>query len=290
MIADIHNYGGKKKKVIAKLLEELGREGMMMACSSGGRQMKAFYWFRRDLRVGDNRALAKAVSEADRVAAIFVIDSDTLEYWRMSFNDPRFTFLLDALRNLDAKIRLHVFYGRTREIFEHLLGRYRFDAVYTAASLSWSEDFMVQEVKEICRRNGVKFVETVDNVLVDPSLVGSHVNFTTFYRRWRKLVDAQTIGEPSSKVFIDVDEPSLEELCEKHGWKIPEDRMWRVDWCNRRLQSFDFRRYAAAKDYPHLDGTSKLSPYISLGVVSVRDLFDKAVGVSEEFVRQLAWR
>ncbi|MEM2696218.1 MAG: hypothetical protein QXU09_04695 [Thermoproteota archaeon] len=54
----------------------------------------------------------------------------------MSFNDLRFTFLLDALRNLDAKIRLHVFYGRTREIFEHLLGRYRFDAVYTAASLS----------------------------------------------------------------------------------------------------------------------------------------------------------
>ncbi|MEM2867550.1 MAG: hypothetical protein QXR84_03605, partial [Candidatus Bathyarchaeia archaeon] len=149
---------------------------------------------------------------------------------------------------------------------------------------------MVQEVKEICRRNGVKFVETVDNVLVDPSLVGSHVNFTTFYRRWRKLVDTQTIGEPSSKVFIDIDEPSLEELCEKHGWKIPEDRMWRVDWCNRRLQSFDFRRYAAAKDYPHLDGTSKLSPYISLGVVSVRDLFNKAVGVSEEFVRQLAWR
>ncbi|MEM2027197.1 MAG: deoxyribodipyrimidine photo-lyase [Candidatus Bathyarchaeia archaeon] len=252
--------------------------------------MKAFYWFRRDLRIGDNRALAEAVSEADRVAAIFVIDSDTLEYRKMSFNDPRFTFLLDALRNLDAKIRLHVFYGRTREIFEHLLGRYRFDAVYTAASLSWSEDFMVQEVKEICRRNGVKFVETVDNVLVDPSLLGSHVNFTTFYRRWRRLVDAQNIGEISSKVFIDIDEPSLEELCEKHGWKIPEDRMWRVDWCNRRLQSFDFRRYAAAKYYPHLDGTSKLSPYISLGVVSVRDLFNKAVGVSEEFVRQLAWR
>ncbi|MCS7107778.1 MAG: hypothetical protein NZ902_06745, partial [Acidilobaceae archaeon] len=38
------------------------------------------------------------------------------------------------------------------------------------------------------------------------------------------------------------------------------------------------------------DGSSKLSPYISVGAISIRELYERASGVSEEFVRQLAWR
>ncbi|MCX8170597.1 MAG: hypothetical protein N3E47_01300 [Candidatus Bathyarchaeota archaeon] len=66
--------------------------------------------------------------------------------------------------------------------------------------------------------------------------------------------------------------------------------MWRAGWHTHRLQFFDFRKYAVTRDYPYLDGTSKLSPYISLGILSIRDLFNYAVEFSEEFVRQLAWR
>ncbi|MEM2450031.1 MAG: deoxyribodipyrimidine photo-lyase [Candidatus Methanomethylicaceae archaeon] len=253
--------------------------------------MKVLYWFRRDLRTKDNRALAEAISKADKIVAVFVIDSEVLGYLKMSHYDSRFKFLLNALRNLDKRIRLHVFYGKTYEIFNYLLGKYKFDAIYTTNSLSWIEDSKIQEVKELCQRNSVKFIEIIDNILVNPFSIGSSIiNFTTFYRRWRKLVDAKTIGELSFDNFIEIDEPNLEELCKKYGWSFSEDLLWKVDWYNYRLQSFDFGKYAITKDYPHLDGTSKLSPYISLGIVSIRDLFNKAVDVSEEFIRQLAWR
>ncbi|MEM1677154.1 MAG: deoxyribodipyrimidine photo-lyase, partial [Nitrososphaerota archaeon] len=160
--------------------------------------MRVLYWFRRDLRIRDNKALIKAVSKADKVVAVFVIDPEALRDRKINFDDPRFIFLLDALKNLSSKIRLHVLYDRTREVFEHLLGRYKFDAIYTASPLSWHEDALIQEVKDICGRSGVRLIEVVDNLLADPSSVGSPINFTMFYRRWRKLVDAMTVGESPS--------------------------------------------------------------------------------------------
>lgn len=252
--------------------------------------MKVLYWFRRDLRIRDNRALTEAISRADRVVAVFIVDPDILKDRKMDFEDQRFIFLLDALRNLGRRIKLHVLYGRTCEIFEYLLGRYRFDAVYTAFPLSWYEDLLIQEVEGICQRNGVRFIKVVDNLLVDPFSINSSINFTMFYRKWRKLVDARTTEEVSSNNFMEIDEADLEEQCRRNGWRIPEERIWRADWYVHRLQSFEYGKYAITKDYPYLDGTSKLSPYISLGIVSVREIFNQAVNLSEEFVRQLAWR
>ncbi|MEM2731016.1 MAG: deoxyribodipyrimidine photo-lyase [Nitrososphaerota archaeon] len=252
--------------------------------------MRVLYWFRRDLRIRDNKALIEAASKADKVAAVFVIDPEVLRDRKMNFDDPRFIFLLDALRNLGSKMRLHVLYDKTREAFEHLLGRYRFDAIYTASPLSWHEDALVQEVKDVCRRSGVRLIEIIDNLLADPSSLGSPINFTMFYRKWRRLVNTETAGEVPPDNFVEIDEPDLNELCKRNGWRIPEERIWRADWYSHRLQSFSYKKYAATKDYPYLDGTSKLSPYISLGIVSVREVFNRAVRFSEEFVRQLAWR
>ncbi|MCX8170596.1 MAG: deoxyribodipyrimidine photo-lyase [Candidatus Bathyarchaeota archaeon] len=178
--------------------------------------MRVLYWFRRDLRVRDNRALAEAVSRSNKVVAVFIFDADTLREREIDFKDPRFIFLLDALRELEAKVRLHVFCGRTCEVFEHLLGRYRFNAIYTASPLSWDEEIKVQEVRKICQKNNVKFIEVIDNVLVDSSSIGSVNNFAIFYRRWRKLVDAQTIGEVSPKSFAEIDEPNLTDLSAKN--------------------------------------------------------------------------
>lgn len=252
--------------------------------------MNVLYWFRRDLRIRDNRALAEAVSKASKIATIFIIDPNILRDRNMDSKDLRFMFLLDALKSLGKRIRLHVLYGKARETFEYLFGKYRFDAVYTASSLSWHEDLIVQEVKTLCRRIGIKFVEVVDNVLVSPSSLSSFKNFTNFYRQWRKLVDSQTIGEVPIRSFIEIDEPDIDELCRRQGWSVFEENVWKADWGTYRLQSFNFGKYNTAKDFPHLDATSKLSPYISLGIVSIREVFNRAVEASEEFVRQLAWR
>ena len=39
----------------------------------------ALHWFRRDLRLADNVALATAVAESDRVFCVFVFDTEILD-------------------------------------------------------------------------------------------------------------------------------------------------------------------------------------------------------------------
>lgn len=252
--------------------------------------MKAIYWFRRDLRIRDNRAVYEALSKADQLAAVFIIDTDFLIDLKMDFKDLRFIFLLDALKELASRIELNIFYGKVREVFEYLLEKYKFEAIFTAYPLSWYEEVKVKEVKELCEKYGVKIFEILDNMLVNPSLIDPSINFTIFYRKWRKLIDNKTTGEIFSKNFISLEEPSIEELFDKHGWNVSENRVWKANWYTQRLKSFDYKMYGRTKDYPYLDGTSKLSPYISLGIVSIREIFNQAVEYSEEFIRQLAWR
>ncbi|MEM2024706.1 MAG: deoxyribodipyrimidine photo-lyase [Desulfurococcaceae archaeon] len=36
---------------------------------------RSIYWFKRDLRVHDNKALAKAYEESDELAGVYVLDN-----------------------------------------------------------------------------------------------------------------------------------------------------------------------------------------------------------------------
>ncbi|MCS7111290.1 MAG: deoxyribodipyrimidine photo-lyase [Ignisphaera sp.] len=252
--------------------------------------LRILYWFRRDLRFRDNRALAEAISRADEVVAIYIIDTDLMRDLGMNSIDARFHFLIDVLKELSRRIELHTLYGRTRDVVEHLLGRYHFDALYTAAPLSWSDEAKVREVEGLCLSMGIRFHQVVDNVLVDPSLIHSAPNFSSFYRQWVEIIDSRIVGEINTGKFRRVDESNVDELAAKHGWKAPRAAHWKADWVEYRLRTFNFAEYDRLKDYPYLDGTSKLSPYINLGVVSVRELYRAVSEQSKEFVRQLAWR
>ncbi|MDW8082655.1 MAG: deoxyribodipyrimidine photo-lyase [Sulfolobales archaeon] len=252
--------------------------------------MRVLYWFRRDLRAFDNRALSEASSTSDRVAAVYVLDPRLLGVPDLAVENPRISLVADALLKLSSEVELHVLHGRAPEVFEELLGRYCFNAVYTAKPISWSEEEVVDEVREVCSRNGVKLVEVVDNVLVDPSRIKPVGTFTAFYRQWRKLVDTERVGRVRRDRFAGVDAPSAGEVLRKLGIDTRRVWLWSVDWGLRRVELFDYSSYSRLRDYPHLDGSSKLSPYISVGAISIRELYERASGVSEEFVRQLAWR
>ena len=58
--------------------------------------------FTRDLRVHDHPALSAAVERAEQVVPLFVLDDAVLA----AFGAPnRVAFLVDALRDLDARLR-----------------------------------------------------------------------------------------------------------------------------------------------------------------------------------------
>ena len=57
--------------------------------------MRVIHWFRSDLRIADNTALAAACRRADALAPVFVLDDDLLARHRDAH--PRLRFLIDEL-------------------------------------------------------------------------------------------------------------------------------------------------------------------------------------------------
>lgn len=252
--------------------------------------MRVLYWFKRDLRLYDNRALTEAYRVADEVVAIYVLDEDVIKERGIDLSHRWVLFLARVLEEIGANIKLHAFIGKTQDVFEELVDIYRFDAVYTASPLSWSEERLANQVKEICNRRGLLYREVLDNVLANIFELELGRSFTSFYRRWISSVDVAIVHRVPAKKFIDIGEPGVEEFMKKIGVKGGNNDLFKPSWGRSRLYSFDFRKYDDLKDYPYIDGTSRLSHFISLGAISIREVFNVAKNQSREFVRQLAWR
>jgi len=125
--------------------------------------------------------------------------------------------------------------------------------------------------------------------------------FTSFYKSFR----TNSIPKPLPKVkelnVTDIDTgASLEELglLPEIPWYHVMESIWDPGEAAaiRRFRSFTKNRlpnYTDRRDYPANGSHSTLSPYLSLGVISVRSMYHSLLKHSvspEPFIRQLVWR
>lgn len=252
--------------------------------------MRIIYWFRRDLRIYDNRGLTEAYMRGDEVHAVYVFDYVYLSRQGLDLNKMRLGFLVNVLDGLSREVLLNIFIGDVEDVFNDLLSRFKYHAVYTSTPLSWSDRDLTTKVRDICSRYGVKYVEVLDNVLSSPYLPHTTSNFTTFYKSWIRSIDSSTLGKLPSRKFRDVGGLPLDEVVSRLNVVKPNLEQLSVSWGRSRLYTFDYERYDRLRDYPYVDGASRLSPFLALGALSVREIYNVAKDKSQEFIRQLAWR
>ena len=251
-------------------------------------------WFRRDLRAHDNRALASAIGRSREIVPLFIFDDDILK--EHGAFDGRLGFIAGAVMNLSKELekkgaRLACFRGRTDEIFRDIIGRMNPSSVYCAKSLTWSGERISAGAAAICRDRGVEFVEVEDNVLASVENIGYRKVFTPFYRQWVRSLDIQSSGDLKTIKAFSHDLPGIKDALEKIEpvGKLPFD----PKGARARLRNLDLRAYDLNRDRPDIDATSRLSPHIRFGTVSVREIFREASkkgGEDNQFVRELAWR
>ncbi|MFN4132499.1 MAG: cryptochrome/photolyase family protein [Caldimicrobium sp.] len=252
--------------------------------------MRSIFWFKRDLRVEDNRALIKCLRESDEVYPIFIFCEDILE--DLKAFDNRLCFVRSAVEELKKTIPLSVFYGKDTEIFEYLIDLLRPKRIYTASALSWSGSERILKIKTLCKEKGVEFVEVFDNFLVDVRKIDYTKIFTPFYKKWINHVDStlEPFEENLSKKAKKIQTDKFQIPEKIRNLKVTGDFFWTLDFLNQRLTSFDFKSYKELRNRLDIDGTSKLSPYIRFGIVSVRKIFQLVKGLSETYIKELAWR
>lgn len=255
---------------------------------------RSLFWFKRDLRIEDNTGLFYAASESREVVPVYVLEDGIL-----SAHPPqskRLAFVADALRNLDKDLRalgskLLVLRGRADEIIPELITKLGIEAVYTNRAYGFSGVKRDLDVERSCKSLGTTFRKFEDTFLVPPHEIEQRKVFTPFYNLWQHKQKRTTLLTPEKINSPEIEFPTMESLLGSLG--CGNNSHWPVDYAVGRLENFNFGEYGDTRDFPYSDGTSRLSPYLRFGLVSVRKVYKAAAAGSPEpspYVSELAWR
>ncbi len=278
--------------------------------------MTQLVWFRNDLRVADNAALTAACKADDPVHACFVV---TPEQWQEhDWSPARVQFVIahaNALAEDLAKLGIPMTFLQARRFDDSLEPLTQLCRDQNIARVHFNEEYGVNE-----RRRDKALKQKLDDLDIETckyrdqtvAPVGDILTqqgepysvFTPFSRRWRSWVDeTQPAAFPIPKAIADPVEPArLDEIPDAFRDAPPALVETGEDAAHHQLEAFLSERAGAYKDdrdFPALDGTSQLSPYLANGVLSGRQCLLAArqaqgMGGNQDglttWISEIAWR
>ena len=270
----------------------------------------ALFWFRRDLRLADNRALLAALESAgvSGVVPFFCADETLLR----GAGPTRVGFLAETLASLDSLLggALVVRYGDPRVVLPALVNE-----------LGVTEVFATEEFTPAARDRDARVAQLLGDVplrlidspyIVRPGSVFSQSHepykvFTPFRRVWDTFEIPEPLAPPSTPQWVSASTESLARMVELAGRAWPEYFGDIVELAPaptpaageraaaQMLAEFAPRvdQYGTDRNIPSVPGTSQLSPHLRFGSIHPRQVVHSVLGDSDDrrvFVSEIAWR
>ncbi|MFZ5951694.1 MAG: deoxyribodipyrimidine photo-lyase [Candidatus Rifleibacteriota bacterium] len=258
--------------------------------------MRSLIWFRRDLRLADNRALFEAASSSKQLAGLYFVTPDQWDLHdespaKLAFWHQNLVCLHERLNRLNIPLLLVEVKGFA-EIPEKLVEiaeLSRAERVYFNHEYEFNERQRDEKTLLALKKAGVEALAFHDRLLIQPGrvLTGQdkpYTVYTPFRNNWAKQIfknDIRVLTEPAPlqkwPIADEISELS-KHLFEKRSWNPCSHAS--SEWClpgevtaHSRLRYFVgqlVEKYDHDRDYPAQDGTSRLSPYLAAGVLSSR--------------------
>lgn len=272
--------------------------------------MRAVHWFRNDLRLEDNAALAVA-AVADEIIPLFVLDPYLLAAAPRACR--RTNFLLESLRELSRELSargcpLVVRSGDPAVEVPRLVDEVRADLLTFNRDYSPYARRRDLAVGAAAARAGARVAAHKDRVIFESEEVrtrtgGGFKVYSPFRRAWRTCLDTEPFG-PSRRPKLGrgvegVRSDRLPDLTPVDGETIVRGGAAAAE---RRLAKFaeeGLATYHARRDLPAADGTSLLSAHLRFGTISIRACVRAALDAesnprstegAREWLAQLVWR
>lgn len=265
-------------------------------------------WLRRDLRLADNPAVAAAAAMGSSVIPLFVRDDDrhwspggAAQWWR----GRSLAALQRSLQEIGSDLLLRT--GESIAVLRSLAietgaRQLIYDRSYEPADLR-----LDAEVTEAMRDLGVEVIECPGNRLHEPWSVktGAGASYRVFTPFWRKLAEEYRpprlmpapkrlappktwpAGEPVSSLQVDT------------AWSAGMAAAWTpgevgAQAALARFAANSVETYGEVRDRPDIDGTSRLSPHLAWGEISVHDVWRQVIAQAGiggmGYLRELGWR
>ena len=278
--------------------------------------MLKIFWFRKDLRLIDNRALSffiNSIEKQDNFSFIYIKNKNSYKY----YGEKRISFLYESLIELKKDLKKYglnsnVLDGNSLDIFKKLVETYGTIEIFCNEQVEphcLKRDF---EVNKYIESNSGKFHFFRDTTLMDLNKIikddsTPYTVFTPFKNKLLKLLSPKDYEEckvklnklnPKNEVNINfIPALNFEWNYNKSG-KSTYIKGGRINAINQ-LNTFinkKIRNYNIDRDFPAINGTSLISAHLHFGTISIRECFrlidtnkNKSIGV-EKWRDELIWR
>jgi deoxyribodipyrimidine photo-lyase len=252
----------------------------------------SLFWFRRDLRLEDNRALSEALKQSTRVLVLFIFDPDILD--KLPQNDARVGFIYQRLEHLNKELQkfgssLLVLHNNPLNVFDYLADILNINSVYINKDYEPLARERDSRISKFLSARGIAFHQFKDQVIFEEGEVmkadGTPYSvFTPYKKQWlsalSKLGTLTVYPADWSKLIKhQFDFPSLEALGYVRSHIVASD-----------LDFSKLEDYPQLRNLPAMDATSHLSVHLRFGTVSIRRIVDAVKSRHPEFLSELIWR
>ena len=248
--------------------------------------MKGIVWFRSDLRVDDNPALNVALRNCDEVIAIYIFSQSQWEIHNESNIKQEFLFnnliqLKEALANLNIPlIAINTdSYKTLPQDLSSFAAEQKIKHVFYNNEFGFNEKVRDRHSKNCLKKNNIQVSSFNDQVIYEPGFLKTGQGkpfsvFTPFKRRWIENFDMNflelELPRKSKKLSLIKSDLSALKFTKTHSANID---LWPAGEISaqERLANFlssKVKSYSEKRNSPILDGTSRISPYLALGILS----------------------
>ena len=255
------------------------------------------FWFRRDLRLDDNNGLSQATKSKYPVLPIFIFDSDITD--TLPVNDKRINFIYDQLQKINDQLiskfnsSLLVFKGKPIEVFKKLNSEFNINSVYCNHDYEPYSIVRDKSVESYLDSKDSKLLSFKDQVIFEKSEVvkndgNPYVVYTPYKNKWKiKLKEDITILDEKiiDNNFFFYKNYSLKKI-DFYGFEINNDKIEKF-----KLNSEIINNYSERRNFPNLNATSKIGPFLRFGTISIRKIVRHLLNFKEDtYLDELIWR
>jgi len=264
------------------------------------------HWFKRDLRLSDNRALAMASKKAQETGAslmcVFVVSPQDYEAHltapvRVDFELRTLEVLKRDMGELDIPLLVTTVEKR-KDVPGFLVGLCeKWDIKHVYCNIEYEVDELRRETKitGLCLEKGINFTAVHDDVVVPSGELKTGVGkqyavYTPWYRSWMAYIHSHAHilnASPKPEKNPADSRERLKEIFDTPIAAAPENKKLSVEEKTRfarlwpagehealsRVTKFisqKIGKYKDSRNCPDLDGTAKVSVHLSSGTLAAR--------------------
>ncbi|WP_318515230.1 deoxyribodipyrimidine photo-lyase [Photobacterium leiognathi] len=281
-------------------------------------------WFRDDLRTVDNTALNHAIETGLPVIALFVA---TPMQWhehhvaaiQIDFIHRRLRVLKQqlAVLNIPLQVMQCNDFSESVDAIAEYCHQHRVVHVFANKQYPLNEQLRDKKLGVLLAQSSIKQSLFDDNYVLEPETILNREGelfkvFTPYRNAWIKRFSAEPSYPVTTNKEVALSDTTSAMLADSTdlqslGYPVIESVLWPVDEeaILQRLDTFCITKaqdYHQQRDFPAIDGTSCLSPFLAIGALSARQCvhqllqhFPHALEVNKEdgaftWLNEIIWR